>query len=310
MVYTYMWYEWLFFFFLYCFFGWIFESTYVSLKHKKFVNRGFLHIPMLPLYGSGAMIILFIAIPIESNIFLVFFLGAIAATILEYFTGVAMERLFKVRYWDYSHQKFNFQGQICLSSTIAWGFLSVLLSEVIHKPIEALVTKMMNHTVVMVLACVISVVFIIDTYLSFKAAWDLRKVLEKMTFLKEEAAAIQKRLVELSHEAFDYLDEIKDDSFGWLSGIKEDGKVKMAALKDSGTEYFNDLSEDIRRQMTERLEKLKNSYESMKVNSSVMKNSVLRRNPTASSKKYAEAFKEYKNRWSKKRRDSNEQKSK
>ena len=54
-MYTYTWYQWLTFFYLYCFFGWIFESTYVSLKQKRFVNRGFLRLPMLPLYGSGAV---------------------------------------------------------------------------------------------------------------------------------------------------------------------------------------------------------------------------------------------------------------
>ena len=47
-MYTYTWYQWLTFFYLYCFFGWIFESTYVSLKQKRFVNRGFLRLPMLP----------------------------------------------------------------------------------------------------------------------------------------------------------------------------------------------------------------------------------------------------------------------
>ena len=40
-MYTYTWYQWLTFFYLYCFFGWIFESAYVSLKQKRFVNRGF-----------------------------------------------------------------------------------------------------------------------------------------------------------------------------------------------------------------------------------------------------------------------------
>lgn len=46
-MYTYAWYHWLTFFYVYCFFGWIFESTYVSLKQRHFVNRGFLRLPML-----------------------------------------------------------------------------------------------------------------------------------------------------------------------------------------------------------------------------------------------------------------------
>lgn len=44
--------QWLFFFYFYCFFGWCFESTYVSICQKKLVNRGFIRGPFLPLYGQ------------------------------------------------------------------------------------------------------------------------------------------------------------------------------------------------------------------------------------------------------------------
>ena len=61
-MYTYTWYQWLAFFYVYCFLGWIFESTYVSLKQKRLVNRGFLRLPMLPLYGSGAVMMLWVSL--------------------------------------------------------------------------------------------------------------------------------------------------------------------------------------------------------------------------------------------------------
>lgn len=118
-MYTYTWYQWLTFFYLYCFFGWIFESTYVSLKQKRFVNRGFLRLPMLPLYGSGAVMMLWVSIPFQDSLILTYISGVIGATVLEYVTGYVMERLFKVRYWDYSNQPFNIHGYICLSSSIA-----------------------------------------------------------------------------------------------------------------------------------------------------------------------------------------------
>ena len=135
-MYTYTWYQWLLIFYTYCFFGWIFESTYVSCKTRRFVNRGFLRLPMLPLYGTGAVMMLWVSLPLKHNVFLVYISGMIAATVLEYVTGWAMERLFKMKYWDYSNQRFNVKGYICLSSSIAWGFLTILLTEVIHRPIE------------------------------------------------------------------------------------------------------------------------------------------------------------------------------
>lgn len=63
--------------------------------------------PFLPLYGSGAIIMLFVTIPVRDNVFLTFLFGAVGATILEYFTGAAMEALFKVRYWVTATNRFN-----------------------------------------------------------------------------------------------------------------------------------------------------------------------------------------------------------
>ena len=79
--------QWIIFFFIYSFIGWIWESCYVSVKKHRWINRGFMHGPMLPLYGSGAVVILIAAIPVRENIWLVFLMGMTAATVLEYFTG-------------------------------------------------------------------------------------------------------------------------------------------------------------------------------------------------------------------------------
>ena len=65
-MYTYAWYHWLTFFYIYCFCGWVFESTYVSLKQHHFVNRGFLRLPMLPLYGTGAVMMLWVSLPVKT----------------------------------------------------------------------------------------------------------------------------------------------------------------------------------------------------------------------------------------------------
>jgi len=95
--------------------------------------------PFLPLYGSGAIMMLVVSMPFQDNLVMVYIAGCIGATVLEYVTGVTMEALFKVRYWDYSKNKFNFQGHICLGASLAWGGLTILMTEFIHKPIEHLV---------------------------------------------------------------------------------------------------------------------------------------------------------------------------
>lgn len=198
--------QWLFFFYFYCFFGWCFESTYVSLRKRHFVNRGFMRGPFLPLYGSGAIMMLVVSMPFQDNLYLTYVAGCIGATILEYFTGVVMEAMFKVRYWDYSNQKLNFQGHICLSSSLAWGGLTILMTEVLHKPVEKFVF-MIPSEVLTAATFLLTCYIVSDFTLSFKAALDLRDVLVKMEKAKEELRHLQKRLDVLIAVAENELEE-------------------------------------------------------------------------------------------------------
>ena len=177
--------QWLFFFFFYCFFGWCFESTYVSICKRKFVNRGFIRGPFLPLYGSGAIMMLLVSAPVRDNLVLVFFAGCIGATALEYVTGVVMEALFKVRYWDYSHKRFNFQGQICLSSSLCWGALTVLMTRFLHPAVERL-AFLIPPAALTALVTVVLVWFSVDFAFSFQAAMDLRDILVRTEQAKKE----------------------------------------------------------------------------------------------------------------------------
>ena len=138
-MYTYSMTQWLAFFFIYCFFGWCFESVYVSVHEHRWVNRGFMTGPYIPLYGSGAVLMLFLTIPVRGNYLLMYIVGAIGATVLEYITGTVMENLFGVRYWDYTDKKFNFRGRICLEATVLWGFFTLVMVEVIQPPVEHMV---------------------------------------------------------------------------------------------------------------------------------------------------------------------------
>ncbi len=191
-MYSYTIIQWLFFFYFYCFFGWCFELGYVSLKSRRWVNRGFMKGPFLPLYGSGAILLLVVSKPFIGHWWAVYIAGCIGATILEYFTGVAMEALFKVRYWDYSNQPFNFQGHICLGCSFAWGGLTLLMNYVIHKPVEKLVLAIPNN--ILTIATLLLTCYIVwDFALSFKAALDLRDMLVSMEKLKGEMQRIQKR---------------------------------------------------------------------------------------------------------------------
>ena len=184
--------QWVLLFFFYCFCGWVWESCYVSVCQRHWVNRGFLRGPLLPIYGSGAIIILFVTLPVAGNLWLVWLLGMLAATALEYVTGDVMERLFKVRYWDYSKQKFNLNGHICLSSSIAWGFFSILLVRFIHPPIARLLGDVPSW-LVDPLALVLTAAFTVDVVQSVQAALDLKETLTRLAEENEELRRLAKR---------------------------------------------------------------------------------------------------------------------
>lgn len=185
--------QWIMFFYVYCFFGWIWECCYVSVKKMKWVNRGFLHGPFLPIYGFGALAILMSTIGVRGNIPLIFVLGMISSTILEFCTGYFMEKLFGVKYWDYSDRRFNLMGHICLFVSVGWGFFSILLVCFINKPIENLIL-LIPKSVTEVIALIITVVFSIDFTQSFNEAMDLKTTLKKITYNNEQIKTFKRRL--------------------------------------------------------------------------------------------------------------------
>lgn len=296
---TYSWLEWLFFFFFYSFFGWCFESTYVSLKKRHFVNRGFIRGPLLPLYGSGAIMMLVVSIPFQNSLILTYLAGCIAATALEYVTGVVMEALFKVRYWDYSNQPFNFQGQICLSSTLAWGGLTILMTHVIHKPIERFAFWLPEWALTLI-TMLVGVCFVADFALSFKAALDLKDVLVRMEKAREDLERMQKRLdviIALADEAVENRRDQYTQRRDQHAQRRDEVLENMEARFESILERLP-YSEQLREKREELLELRARFHAQREKNertvflSDVFKRGMIKGNPTMVSRKFAAALEE------------------
>ncbi len=258
--------QWLLFFFLYCFLGWVWESCYVSARQRRWVNRGFLHGPLLPIYGFGAVIILWATLPVRGSLPLIFLLGMLAATALEYVTGAAMEALFKVRYWDYSGKAFNLNGHICLTCSLAWGAFSVLLVKVLHPPLEDLVLRLPAF-LADALACVLTVYFTADTVRSFQAAMDLREVLTRLTEENEDLRRLAKRAEVISAFAEEDLRRFREKTEverllrqeRWEDTLQQlrDARIKRARRRQLL------LEESLRRRTTAKLKALDNIREAL-----------------------------------------------
>jgi len=286
-MYLYTWYQWLLFFFIYCFIGWIIESTYVSVRSLHFVNRGFLRLPLLPLYGSGAIIMLWLSIPVQGNLFLVFLFGMLGASALEYVTGYVMERLFKMKYWDYSSNPFNINGYVCLTNSIAWGFLTLLLTEVIHRPLEWLVLHL-NGTACIILVIMVGILFITDAIRSTKEALDLGRILETMTKLKSELDEVQVQMALLKAETAQKVSDIKTETIMKAASLKGETMEKISSLK---AETASALKQSA---FVERLQSLTETKEKLTGRLTSYRKGILRRNPTASSRLFGEALRELK----------------
>lgn len=198
----------------------------MSVLKAKWVNRGFMRGPFLPIYGSGAIVVLVFTLPFRTNAVFVFFAGMISATILEYFTGVAMEKLFHVRYWDYSNQRFNLNGYICVTSSLAWGVFSVVLTLYGHTIVERLAMKF-NRNFLEVIVFLLTAYISIDMAESVREAFNLKEVLLSLEENSEEFRRIQKRFEVAS--AF-YGGEIKERSEAGLRRIN-------SALQTGKKEY-------------------------------------------------------------------------
>lgn len=113
-------------FIIYGLLGWCVEVLYVGFGTGHFYNRGFLHMPFLPIYAFGALLIT-LTLSEFNNPLLVYIFGVIVTSIIEYITSVAMEKIFHTRWWDYSNNFLNINGRVCLKNSLLFGLLSLVV---------------------------------------------------------------------------------------------------------------------------------------------------------------------------------------
>ncbi|HIR24299.1 MAG TPA: hypothetical protein IAB34_02155 [Candidatus Egerieimonas faecigallinarum] len=298
--------QWLLFFFVYCFIGWVWESCYVSARKRRWVNRGFMHGPLLPIYGSGAVIILLATMPVRDNLVLIFVFGMIGATILEYCTGACMEKLFKMKYWDYSNYKFNLNGHICLQVSLGWGVFSIALVRGLHLPVEYLVLKIPD-TAAEIAAYAITVAAAVDFTQSFNEAMDLKEIITRLSESNERIQRIQSRLEAISaftgSEYQEYMKKwqgLKELPWQSVSNMAEEYRSRkrqqLQILADKINEVLaggQEKAEEFTK-FKEQVERDLRELGSRPGRSAQRALRLLKRNPDTSSKKYSETLKDFK----------------
>jgi len=225
--------------------GYFLEVFWVYLGTKKWINRGFLCGPIIPIYGCGALLILFCLIKYYNDPVVVFVFGIIITSALEYFVSFLMEKIFNNKWWDYSKEKYNLNGRICLKNSFAFGILSLVIIYVIT-PLFAIIFKLFSFKFWSITAVILLIIFLLDSIYSVYVAYNLRNRIIIVEELKSEKIALipilfEKKLKELTKElkgfpnrllkAFPNIENKYHTSFEMMKKYQEQEKEKRKELK-------------------------------------------------------------------------------
>lgn len=183
-------------FFIYSILGWLMESTYVSIAQRRFVDRGFLIGPYCPIYGFGAIIIIFYLTQYKDNILTIFILGMVICSFIEYVTSYLMEKIFNARWWDYSDKKMNLNGRICLKNAILFGIGGIAVIYILQPFINKIIYRI-DDSIILIITIVFLIIYITDTIVSFNIVNRLKKNLHNFEIRKDSTQELKNLVNEI-----------------------------------------------------------------------------------------------------------------
>lgn len=195
---------------IYALIGWAIEVSYHAVTMGKVVNRGFLNGPVCPVYGCGVISVLAVvrwvgeALGFSGNIEtastpILFLVGICFATTIELLAGVLLDMLFHARWWDYSKERFNFRGYICLKFSIIWGLAIAFVLRVVHPGIKKIV-DLIPVTFACIILVILYLVFLLDLVMTTLSVLKLNKQLEMMKELQDSILKLSDGMSEVIAE--------------------------------------------------------------------------------------------------------------
>lgn len=194
------------YFIIYAFFGWCLEVVYQAVEHGKFINRGFLNGPYCPIYGFGVIMVVYVLDPIKENIFILYAGAVLLTTTLELVTGFLLEKIFNQKWWDYSGERFNLKGYICLKFSLLWGIACLITVRLIHPSVERFVDRL-PHKFGIIMLSVIMTGFISDMIITVMAIVHIKK---KLRLLEDISAEMKKISDKTGQKIFDGVEIVMD----------------------------------------------------------------------------------------------------
>ncbi len=190
--------------------------------------------PYLPIYGVGAILITFLLYRYRNDLVALFVMGAVLCSIIEYFTSLIMEKIFKIRWWDYSHMQFNLNGRICLFNSCMFGLGGIVIMKIIN-PFYMRILDGLSNFWIIIIGSILGVVFFSDVVISIVTLIQLK--LNSNMFISKDATEEVKRIIRqtLSKKTF------------FVSRILN-AFPKITLINNEQLKEFNDFIEHIRRE--------------------------------------------------------------
>ena len=231
-------YHFLCLFLLYSFFGWGLEVVFCSVHTGKFVNRGFLNGPLCPIYGFGAIMVATFLQPFNDRLVLLFIFSVLITSLLELTGGYALNKLFHIKWWDYSNQRFNLGGYVCLKFSLMWGVGCLFLVKLIHPAAETFVNRLPFGFVVFLL-CIFYLLLLCDLIVTVSVILKMNRNLGEIAKLVAELKIGSDKLAEnlgntalLVADKIDELDEKTEKLRVELEEQREKQKEKWESIKE------------------------------------------------------------------------------
>lgn len=219
---------------LYSFLGWCGEMVYCSLGQRRLCEkRGFLNGPVCPIYGHGALVVLLCLHGGCKNPLLTFLLGAVLTSLVEYITSFAMEKLFHMRWWDYSQYKFHLNGRICLLNSTLFGLASVFLCHFANPPISAWLAGLLASGAAVPLSLILLAVYLTDIVLSVRGAIQLGGRLARLHAIYGELSEkLESMTAEARQTVHTKLEERGGELTARLEAVRQEAQQKLRTLYD------------------------------------------------------------------------------
>ena len=157
--------------------GWIMEVIVFLVSDRKLINRGFFVGPSCPIYGFGAVLMLLLG-SFRDRPLICFILALFLCSLLEYFASYLLEKLFKVRWWDYSNYKYQINGRVCLINALAFGALGVLFTRYLN-PLYFSIIRSISPDIVRIIGIIVLIITCLDIVFTFNALNSIKRIVSK-----------------------------------------------------------------------------------------------------------------------------------